>query len=202
MSSRQLLVARAIARETSTQCIPGPATSSEGRTKRGSSSSRRAILNSGRAYESVPGEHHVHRQPPAALGDEPLLGRGHHLGGAAARLVGLEEDLEAALVDADGVAHRLELGLALHGAREVELDVEGNELEPVERGAVAHGHDVVEAVDADAPPPRSPRPVRDVLAGAVVEHLLDLGRAVLADVARLAREDDRGSPSAGTTTYA
>ena len=61
--------------------------------------------------------------------DEVVLGGGHHLGRAAARLVGLEEDLEAALVDAHRVAHRLELGLALDGAREVELDVERHEVE-------------------------------------------------------------------------
>ena len=40
-----------IARDTSTQCMPGPATSSEGRRKRPRISSRRAILNSGRAND-------------------------------------------------------------------------------------------------------------------------------------------------------
>ena len=43
--------------------------------------------------------------------------------------VALDEDLEPALVDANRVAHRLELGLALHRPGEVELDVEGHELE-------------------------------------------------------------------------
>ena len=72
---------------------------------------------------------HVHGQPPAALAHEVALGGAHHLGRAAARLVGVEEDLEAALVDAHRIAHRLELGLALDGARVVELDVEVHELE-------------------------------------------------------------------------
>ena len=62
--------------------------------------------------------------------DEIALGRAHHLGGAAAGLVGVEEDLEAALVDAHRVAHRLELRLALDGAREVELHLEVHEFEP------------------------------------------------------------------------
>jgi hypothetical protein len=44
----------ATAREISTQCIPGPATSSDGRRKSPRISSLRAILNSGRAKLSVP----------------------------------------------------------------------------------------------------------------------------------------------------
>ena len=136
------------------------------------------------------GEHHVHGQAPAALGDEPLLRRRHHLGRRLPRRVGVEEDLEAALVDPHRVAHGLELRLALHRAGEVELDVERDELEAVEGAVVADGHDVVEPEDADAPPARVPRPRRDQLAGAVVEDLLELGRPVLADVARLRREHD------------
>ena len=59
----------------------------------------------------------------------------------------------------------------------------------VERGVVAHRHHVVEAVDADA---LAAHLIGEPLAGAVDEHLLvDPRRAVLADVARLAREDDR-----------
>ena len=45
----------ATARETSTQCIPGPATSSDGRTKSPRISSLRAILNSGSAMPERPG---------------------------------------------------------------------------------------------------------------------------------------------------
>ena len=71
----------AIARETSTQCIPGPATSSDGSMNAPRISSRRAILNSGRAKASVPVSTMFMRQAAAALGDEPLLGRGHDLGG-------------------------------------------------------------------------------------------------------------------------
>ena len=135
-------------------------------------------------------QHHVHRQPAAALGHEPLLGGGHHLGGGLARRVVLVPDLEAALVDADGVAHADELRLALDGTGEVVLDVEGDEVEAVERGVVAHGHDVVEPVDADAAPPGVPRLLGDRLARARVEHLLERRRAVLADVAGLGGEDD------------
>ena len=54
MSSESAASRDAIARETSTQCIPGPATSSDGSRNSPSTSSRRAILNSGRANVSVP----------------------------------------------------------------------------------------------------------------------------------------------------
>jgi hypothetical protein len=135
-------------------------------------------------------QHHVHSQPTAALGDEVLLGGRHHLRRRLARSVCLVPELEAALVDPHRVAHRLELGLALDGAGQVELDVEADEIEAVESREVAHGHDVVEAVDADALPAGVPRVRSDVLAGPCVEHLLERCRAVLADVARLRREDD------------
>ena len=54
VSSESAASRDAIARETSTQCIPGPATSSDGSRNAPSTSSRRAILNSGRAKVSVP----------------------------------------------------------------------------------------------------------------------------------------------------
>ena len=58
-----------------------------------------------------------------------------------------------------------------------------------EGGVVAHGHRVVEPVDADA---LAANPVCEPVSGAIDEDLLvDPGRAVLADVAGLAREDDR-----------
>ena len=120
------------------------------------------------------GEHHVHGQASAALGDEPFLRRGHDLCGRLPGRIGVEEDLEAPFVDPHGLANRLELGLALHRPREIEFDIERNELEAVERAVVPHRHDVVEAVDADAPPPRATRPVRNVLARAIVEDLLEL----------------------------
>ena len=119
----------------------------------------------------------------------------HHLRGRLPRLVGSEERLEAVLVDPDAFAHRLELGLALDRAREVELGVEGDELEALEGTEVAHGHDVVEPVDADPLPAAVAGGGRDVLARPIVEDLLELGGAVLADVARLAREDDLRLPS-------
>ena len=75
----------------------------------------------------------------------------------------------------------------------VELDVPGHKLGCVlQCPVVPHGHDVVEAEDADP----LPRPVADAvaepLARPVDEDLLfDPGRAVLADIACLAGEDDR-----------
>ena len=72
--------------DTSTQCMPGPATSSDGSTKSPRISSLRAILNSGaRPPSGRARSDHVHRQPAAALGDEVLLGDGHHLGAVRAR---------------------------------------------------------------------------------------------------------------------
>ena len=195
MSDESVPSAAPIARDTSTQCMPGPAISSEGRTKPPRTSSRRAILNSGRASLVGARQDHVHRQPPAALGDEPLLRRRHHLRRGLPGRVALEEDLEPALVDPDRVAHRLDLRVALHRPREVELDVEGDHLHAVDRRepvVVANGHHVVEAVDADPPPALVLRAPGDVLSGAIVEHLLETGRPVLADVARLGGEDDRG----------
>ena len=173
-----------IARETSTQCIPGPAISSDGRTKSPSVVSFLAIPNSG------PIEDHVHRQAAAAPLDEELLRRRHHLGGGLARLVRGQERLEAVLVDLHALPHRLELGVALHRSGEVELGVERDEVEAFEGAEVAHGHDVVESVDADPLPAPVAGRGRDVLAGPVVEDLLELRRAVLADVPRLGREDD------------
>src|SRR4029078_1020561 len=93
-------------------------------------------------------------------------------------------------MDPDGVTDRLELGVALDRASEIELDVEGHEIEPVERAMAAHGHDVVAAEDADASPGGVPCPRCDQLARAVVEDLLELGCPVLTDVPRLGREDD------------
>ena len=87
-------------------------------------------------------------------------------------------------------AHGLELGVALYRTGVIELDVERDEVEPVESAVVAHGHDVVEPEDADAPPRGVTSPRRDELARPVVEDLLELRRPVLADVARLGREDD------------
>ena len=135
-------------------------------------------------------QHHVHGQPAAALGDEVLLRGRHHVGRGAPRCVGLGPQLEATPVDAHRVAHALELGLALDGAREVELDVERHDLESLERPVVAHGHHVVEAVDADPLPAGVLRVRGDGCARMRVEPLLEQRGAVLADVARLRREDD------------
>ena len=66
----------------------------------------------------------------------------------------------------------------------------GTTLEPFERAVVAHGHHVVEAVDADPLPPGVARAGGDRPSGMRVEELLDRGRPVLADVPRLGGEDD------------
>ena len=99
-------------------------------------------------------------------------------------------DLEATLVDPHRVAHRHELGLALDGPREIELDVEWDEIEPVERLVVAHGHDVVEAVDADLPPAGPACVVGDVRARTRVKDLLERRGGVFPDVPGLGREHD------------
>ena len=67
----------------------------------------------------------------------------------------------------------------------------GTRSSPVERAVVADGHDVVEPVDAEAPPAGVLRALRDRVARPVVEDLLDARRPVLPHVARLAGEDDR-----------
>ena len=135
-------------------------------------------------------EHHVHRPAAAALRDEVLLARREDLALHPPRLEALEEDPEAFRVDAHAVAHGRELELGLDHARVVERDVPADELARARKGGVvAHRHHVVHPVDADAP---AAHPLREPVAGTVDELLLvDPGRAVLADVARLAREDDR-----------
>ena len=65
----------------------------------------------------------------------------------------------------------------------------------VRRLEIAHGHHIVESVDPDA---QRSQPVSDPLPRAVDEDLvLDPRRAVLADVARLCRKDDRRLALAG-----
>ena len=102
----------------------------------------------------------------------------------------LEEDLETLFVDPHALANRLQLRLALHRPRVVELDIEGNELTTVERRVIANGHHVVQPVHAEAPPAGSSCPVGDVRTRPIDEDLLQLRRAVLADVPCLAGEDD------------
>ena len=87
-----------------------------------------ATLNSGSAEPFSPDEHHVHRLAAAALRDEVLLARREHLALGAARRERLEEDPEALDVDAHALAHRVELEVALDGARVVERDVPRDEL--------------------------------------------------------------------------
>ena len=72
----------------------------------------------------------------------------------------------------------------------VELHIPGHQLDfRGQSHKVPHRHDVVDAVDADA---LAAQPVGEPLAGPVGEDLiLDPRVAVLADVARLRREDDR-----------
>ena len=192
-----------IARETSTQWPPGPATSSDGRTQ--SVASKRfepAILNSGSADAVRAVEHHVHRPAAAALRDEVLLARREHLALGLPRLEVLEEDPEALGVDAHRLAHRRELELRLDRARMVERDVPADELAaPLQRGVVADRHHVVEPVDADALAahlrPRATRPAgrrtpagRSTSSRARRRSALRVGKTIA------------GSPSTGSRTYA
>ncbi len=135
-------------------------------------------------------EDHVHRQPAAARPHEELLcGRQHLRRGLAGR-IRLEERSESLGVDADGVADGLHLLVALHRAREIELDVERDDVDlAFERGEIANRHHVVESVDPDSPAGET---FCEPLAGPVREHLLlDPAPAVLAHVPRLRREHDR-----------
>src|SRR5439155_3388407 len=93
-------------------------------------------------------------------------------------------------VDPYALAHRRQLLLALNRASQVEADVPGNELaRGFERAIIADRHHVIEPVDAH---PFSSELVRKPVSGPLGEHLLlDQGRSMLADIARLAREDDR-----------
>ena len=138
----------------------------------------------------MPVEHHVHRQPAAALRDEVLLARREDL---ALALPGLERSrkiqnpsvLMRTLSRTDSSSSSLFTARAWSKPH-VPRDDLGRVLE---RAIVAHRHHVVEPVDADA---LASHAVREPVAGLVDEHLvLDPRRAVLADVARLAREDDR-----------
>ena len=102
-----------------------------------------SIVSLARDRELGADEHHVHRQPAAALLDEQLSAGAQHLrGGAAPRRVGLEKGPEALGVDADALAHRLELLVALDRASEVELEVARDDavVAALQRAVVAHGH--------------------------------------------------------------
>src|ERR671937_1012303 len=138
---------------------------------------------------ALPDEHHVHRRAAAAARHEVLLAEREELLLDASWLECLEEDPEAFGVDARALADRIKLFLALDGSREVEADVPPNELAcALERLVVADRHDVVEPVNTD---PLPPKPVGQPVSGPVGEYLvLDQGRAVLADVPGLTREDD------------
>src|SRR3954449_7301448 len=135
-------------------------------------------------------EHHVHREPAAALGDEVVLRRCEHLGRRFPRGVRVCEQMESLRVDAHRVAYRLDLVVTLDRAREVELHVERHNLDFVAQSdEVPDGQHVVEPVDTDA---LAVEPVAEPLAWALGEDLiLDPRSSVHADVARLCREDDR-----------
>ena len=112
-----------IARETSTQCPPGPGDLERGQHHVGRARRGRvpAILNSGSAEPFSPDEHHVHRLAAAALArrSTPRTAPGSRARVRPGR-ERLEEDPEALGVDPDAVADRLELEVALDGARVVE----------------------------------------------------------------------------------
>ena len=142
-------------------------------------------LNSGPAAPCCAGQHHVHRRPPGAAGGEDALGLAHHLGLGLADLVGGERGADSVLVQPEALLDRGELLLGLDRPGGVEALVPRNG-DVGERPVVAHGHHVVEPVDADLPEPA----VGDPLAGVLGEDLvLDPGLAVVADPPRLLRED-------------
>src|SRR6266511_1112782 len=139
--------------------------------------------------ELRPGQHHVHRQPPAATPDEVLLCRREHLGRRLPRLEVAEKEPKTFRVDAHALAYGLELRFRLDRAGQVELDVPRHQLGLVAQShEVPDGHHIVQAVDPDALAAQAPgKP----LARLVGEDLLERRLAVLANVARLGREDDR-----------
>jgi hypothetical protein len=118
------------ARETSTQWPPGLRLE-----RRDAEVSEHDVV--ARERELRADEDHVHRQAPAAALDEELLRARHRLGGGPAGRVRLAERVEAFGVDADALAHGLELRIRLHRARMVELDVPRDEVRGVaQRGEV------------------------------------------------------------------
>ena len=147
---------------------------------------------------------HVHRLAPGAPAHEELLGDRHQLGLRAPGLVGLVDGPEAGLVDRHALAHELELLVALDRARDVEGDLEVEQLERAlgERAVVAHGHHVVEAVDGEPADALRAQVVADPCPGMLGEdRVVDPAVGVVADPARLAREDrDRDRRRAGSST--
>ena len=140
--------------------------------------------------ELRPDEHHVHRQAAAALVDEETLRRGEHLRGRLSRRIGLAERVETRGVDADAVAHGVELLVALHGPSVVELEIPWHELHAIPHGGeVPHRHYIVEAVDTHS---LAREAIDEPFSGKVYEHLVvDPAPSVLPDVTGLGREDDR-----------
>ena len=140
----------------------------------------------------MPPHDHVHRLAPGAHAREDLLGRGHQLGLRAPRLVGLVHRPEAGFVDRHALANERQLLRALDRSREVEGDVEVDELERalLERAKVAHGHDVVEPVDREALDPLLAQVVADPRARMLGEdRIANPAVGVVADPARLAGKD-------------
>ena len=100
------------------------------------------------------GEHDVHHARTGAAREESLDGGRHDFGFGLARLVGRDQRPEAVDDDVHRVAHFDEFFFALDGARHVELEIEGNQFERTlcQFAIIAHGHDEIHAVDADALP--------------------------------------------------
>ena len=175
---------RSRARPRPSAC-PGP------RPRATAARSRRAPSPAARSRTPAPDEHHVHRQPAAALARRRPARRSHHLARRTAGLVGRRETPRSprSLIRTLSRTDSSSASLFTARARSNSL-VERHGLESLQRPEVAHGHHIVEPVDADAAPAglacarwRSAR-------RAGVEDLLDPCRAVLADVASLGREDD------------
>ena len=96
--------------------------------------------------------------------------------------------------DVHGVANFDEFFFALHGARHVELLVEGDEFERTMRefAVIAHGHDEIHAEDADALPFALDGAIAQPLAGNVGPDLIFHPRLFLvADPAGFAGKNER-----------
>ena len=154
-----------MARETSTQCIPGPATSSEGSTKPPQHLVRAGDLELGARVAcrspSAPCSSSAGRiprrrtTPPPRPSPPPRSCRGRTpraRSRSPRRLMRTESRTDSS--SASLLTARARSNSTSNGTSSI----------PVERLVVAHGHDVVEPVDADALPAPASRLSGDVLA--------------------------------------
>ncbi len=140
------------------------------------------------------GEHDVHHARTGAAREENLDGRRHDLGFGLAGREALEQRPEAFVDDVHRVANLDQFFFALDRARHVEVEIEGNEFERalLQFAIIAHGHDVVEAVDGDALPACVLGALAQPAAGNVgPDFFLHERLLLVADPAGFLREDQR-----------